>query len=80
VTTTATSGSQVTINLTGVPNASRCSITVQGVTDGVSPAGDVTVPANFLLGDITADGFVNVGDTNETKSNSGSSSLLNTWD
>jgi hypothetical protein len=68
---TSTAGSQVTINLTGVPNASRCSVTVQGVTDGVSAAHDISVPVNFLVADTNTDGFVNVGDTVSTKAHSG---------
>ena len=68
---TTTSGNQLTINLTGVPNASRCSITVQGVTDGVTAPHDVSIPLNFLLGDTNADGFVNVGDTVQVRSQAG---------
>jgi hypothetical protein len=69
---TSMSGNQLTIDLTGVPNASRCSITVQGVTDGVAAAHDITVPLNFLVGDINADGFVNAGDTVVVRAASGS--------
>jgi hypothetical protein len=68
---TSTSGNDLTINLTGVPNASRCSITVQGVTDGVSAAHDVGVPANFLAGDTTGNGAVNSSDIAQTQSQSG---------
>jgi hypothetical protein len=68
---TSTSGNQLSINLTGVPNASRCSITVQGVTDGVSAAHDVSVPANFLAGDTTGNGAVNSSDIAQTQSQSG---------
>ena len=68
---TSTSGNQLTINLTGVPNASRCSITVQGVTDGVSAARDISVPVNFLLGDTNADQFTDAVDVSQTKSQSG---------
>jgi Dockerin type I domain len=57
--------------LTGVPNAWRCSITVQGVTDGVSPAGDITVPINFLAGDTNGSGAVNSSDIAQTQSQSG---------
>ncbi len=58
----STSGNDVTINLTGVPNASRCSVTVKGVTDGVSVASDITVPGNFLIGDVNASGIVDGND------------------
>jgi hypothetical protein len=71
VSSTANVGSQLTINLTGVPNASRCSVTIQGVTDSVSTARDITVPVNFLVGDTDANGFTDANDTSETKSQSG---------
>jgi hypothetical protein len=62
---TATVGSETTINLTGVPNASRCSVTLHNAS------GDLIVPINFLLADTTADGFVNSSDIAQTKSQSG---------
>ena len=71
VSSTSTAGSQLTINLTGVPNASRCSVTIQGVTDGVSAAHDITVPVNFLIGDTNADAFTDAVDVSQTKSQSG---------
>src|SRR5438552_2205177 len=71
VASTSTSGNQVTINLTGVPNPARCSVTLNGVTDGSSPAGDATFPVNFLAGDTNADRFVDSADISQTKSQSG---------
>jgi len=68
---TSTSGNAVTINLTGVPNASVCSVTLQGVTDGSSAPGDATFPVNFLLGDTNADRFTDAIDVSQTKSQSG---------
>jgi dockerin type I repeat protein len=68
---TSNVGSQLTIDLTGVPNPSRCSVTIQGVTDGISAARDITVAANFLAGDTNADGFTDAIDTSQTKSQSG---------
>jgi hypothetical protein len=76
---TSTAGSQLTINLTGVPNASRCSVTVQGVTDGLSAARDITVPVNFLLGDTTGNGAVNSSDIAQTQSQSGQSVTSNNF-
>lgn len=63
-------GSQVTINLSGVPNASRISLTLTGVNDSVA-TGDVTIPTAFLLGDVSGDGFVNSGDALITRNRSG---------
>ncbi len=71
VSDTSTSGNQLTINLTGVPNASVCGITVQGVTDGLSAARDISVPVNFLVGDTNADRFTDAVDVSQTKSQSG---------
>jgi hypothetical protein len=71
VMSTSTSGNQVTVNLTGVPNASRCAVTLNGVTDGPSAPGDARVPANFLEGDTTGNGAVNSSDISQTQSQSG---------
>ena len=73
VDSTTKSGSDVTINLKGVPNASRCTVTLNGVTDGVSTPGVATVPVNFLLGDTNADGFTDAVDVGQTKTQSGKS-------
>ncbi len=64
------SGNQVFINLTGVPNAQRLTITLLNVNDGTNTA-NVTIPMGVLAGDTTADGFVNSGDIAQTKSQSG---------
>ena len=71
VTSTSTSGNQVTINLTGVANPARCSVTLNGVTDGTSAPGDASFPVNFLAGDTNADRFVDSGDISQTKAQSG---------
>ncbi len=71
VASTSTSGNAVTINLAGVPNASVCSVTLNGVTDGSATPGDATFPVNFLLGDTNADRFTDSVDVSQTKSQSG---------
>jgi hypothetical protein len=71
VASTSTSGNAVTINLTGVPNASVCSVTLNGVTDGSATPGDASFPVNFLLGDTNADRFTDSVDVSQTKSQSG---------
>lgn len=70
VTGTSNSGSQVTVNLSGVANAQCCSIVLHGVNNGVT-IGDVTVPVCFLLGDVTVNGSVNSSDISATKAQSG---------
>jgi hypothetical protein len=65
-----TSGNDIIVNLTSVPNASRCSVTLSNVNDGIS-IGDVVVPVNFLLGDTTGNGAVNSSDIAQTQSQSG---------
>jgi hypothetical protein len=64
------SGNCVTIHLTGVPNASRCTVTLNTVSDGVN-IGTILIPVNFLLGDTTANESVNSSDISQTKAQSG---------
>ncbi len=66
------SGSQVTINLTGVNNAQTLRLTLNNVNDGTN-AGNVSIPMSVLLGDTTGDGSVNSTDVGQTKSISGQS-------
>jgi hypothetical protein len=61
----STSGAETIVNLTGVPNASRCSITLHNLS------GDLIVPVAFLIGDTNADGFVDSADITQTKAQSG---------
>ena len=63
-------GSDIHVHLTGVPNASRCTVTLNGVSDGANTA-DIPIPANFLIGDTTANGAVNSSDVAQTQSQSG---------
>src|SRR5207237_7050410 len=65
IASTSTSGGETTVNLTGVPNASRCSVTLHNLS------GDLIVPVAFLIGDTNADGFVDSADIAQTKSQSG---------
>ncbi len=60
----------VSVNLTGVTNAQRITVTLLGVSDGTT-TGDVTVPMGVLIGDTNANGAVNAGDVAQTKSQSG---------
>ncbi len=72
---TSTSGSgtpAVTLNLTGITNAQTIAVTLAGVNDGTNTL-DVSVPMSVLVGDTTADTFVNSGDIAQTKSQSGTS-------
>jgi hypothetical protein len=64
------SGSTVTVNLTGVANAQKVTVTLFSVTDGTN-ASNVLVPMGVLLGDTTADRSVNSADIGQTKSQSG---------
>lgn len=69
---TSTSGNQITVNLTGVANAQRISVTLSGVSDG-SDTVDVAVPMAILVGDTNADRFTDAVDVSQTKSQSGNS-------
>jgi hypothetical protein len=63
-------GNVVTVNLTGVTNAQTITVTLAGVSDGTNTS-DVEAAMGVLVGDVNGDGFVNVGDTVVTKSQSG---------
>ena len=68
VSTSSGSGTAtVTVNLTGVTNAQRITVTLQGV-NGI---GDVGAQMGVLVGDTNGDGFVNAGDSLQTRSRSG---------
>ncbi len=70
VTSASASGNVVTVNLTGVTNAQRLTVTLNNVTDA-NGAGNIPVNMAVLAGDTTADTFVNSGDIAQTKSQSG---------
>ena len=55
------SGNQVFVNLTGVTNAQRITLTLVGVNDGTNTA-DVPMSMGVLLGDVNASGRVDSGD------------------
>ena len=60
----------VTVNLTGVTNAQRITVTLFGVNNGTA-MGDVSVQMGVLIGDTNANGAVNAGDVAQTKSRIG---------
>jgi hypothetical protein len=68
--TTNVNGSVVTVNCTGVANAQNIAITLTNVTDGAN-TGNVSIPMGALIGDTTADRFVDSADIAQTKSQSG---------
>jgi hypothetical protein len=63
-------GSQVTINLAGVANAQRLTVTLHNVNDGAN-SGNVSIPLAVLLGDVTGNGTTNASDVGATKSQGG---------
>ncbi len=56
-----------TVNLTGITNAQRITVTLLGVNG----SGEVAAPMGVLVGDTNGDGSVNAGDIGQTKSQSG---------
>src|SRR6202011_565098 len=64
------SGSQVTVNLTGVTNVQRITVTLMNVNDGTH-MGDVPVSMGVLVGDVNGNALVNAGDVSLTKSQVG---------
>jgi hypothetical protein len=66
------SGAQVTVNLTGVTNIQRITVTLHNVNDGTS-TGDVPVSMGVLVGDVNGNAAVNASDVSLTKSQVGAS-------
>ena len=64
------SGAVVTVNLTGVADVQRITITLVNVNDGTN-SGDVLVPMALLLGDTNGSGAVSAADVAQTKGQSG---------
>jgi hypothetical protein len=64
------SGSQVTVNLTGVTNAQRITVTLFNVNDGTH-MGNVPVSMGVLVGDVNGNAAVNASDVSLTKSQVG---------
>jgi hypothetical protein len=60
------------VKLSGVPNAQYVTATLSGVHDNLGNASAaIPVTMGVLLGDSTADGFVNSADISQVKSQSG---------
>src|SRR5439155_23329175 len=62
--------SQVTVNLTGVTNVQRITMTLHNVNDGTH-MGDVPVSMGVLIGDVNGNAAVNATDVALTKSQVG---------
>jgi Dockerin type I domain len=62
------SGNQIFINLTGVSNAQRITVTLSAVNDGTN-TGDVSIPMGVLLGDVDASGRVDATDVFQVRQN-----------
>jgi uncharacterized delta-60 repeat protein len=60
----------ITVDLTGVTNAQRITLTLAGVSNGTSTA-DLGVQMGVLVGDTNGNGSVNAGDVAQTKGQSG---------
>jgi uncharacterized delta-60 repeat protein len=69
VTNYSVNGSEVTLNLSGIPNAQPFSITLEGVNNGTS-IGAVEVRMATLVGDVNRNGVVNASDVAATKAQS----------
>ena len=63
-------GAIVTVPLTNVANAQRITLTLFGASDGAN-TNNVNLPMSILLGDTNGDGFVNAGDTAQTRGRAG---------
>src|SRR6185437_5406392 len=63
-------GTDVTVDCTGVPNATDIAITLTNVSDGTN-TGNVSIPMGVLEGDTTANRAVNSSDISQTQAQSG---------
>jgi hypothetical protein len=72
------SGSQVTVNLTGVTNVQRITVTLFNVNDGTH-IGNVSVSLGVLVGDVNGNGTVNATDVALTKSQVGQSVTMSNF-
>jgi phosphatidylinositol-3-phosphatase len=70
VASSSMNGNQVFVNLTGVTDAQTIQVTLFAVNDGTTTS-NISIPMSVLVGDTTADGFVDSGDISQTKSQSG---------
>jgi hypothetical protein len=70
VTAALSSSNQAFVNLTGVTNAQRISVTLHGVNDGTRIA-DFSVSMGVLLGDVNGTGLVDSGDVFLVRQQSG---------
>ena len=64
------SGSQVTVNLTGVTNVQVITVLLSNVNDGTHH-GDTSVSMGVLIGDVNGNAAVNASDVSLTKSQVG---------
>jgi Dockerin type I domain len=64
------SGSRVTVNLTGVTDVQRITVTLFNVNDGTN-RGDVPVSMGVLVGDANGNAIVNASDVSLTKAQVG---------
>jgi hypothetical protein len=64
------SGSQVTVNLTGVTNVQRITVTLFNVNDGTH-MGNVPLSMGVLVGDVNGNAVVNASDVSLTKAQVG---------
>jgi hypothetical protein len=70
VSSVSVSGPQVTVNLTGVTNVQRITVTLMNVNDGTN-TGDIPISMGVLVGDVNGNAAVNSSDVSLTKSQVG---------
>jgi hypothetical protein len=58
---------QYIVDLTGVPNASHLSVTLNGVIDSALNSGDISAHMDVLLGDVNATGRTDAGDVTQVR-------------
>ena len=68
VSSTSSGPNQYTVNLTGVTNAQRITVTLTNVIDSQNNAGNISVPIGVLIGDVDGTGRVDGNDVSAVQS------------
>jgi len=68
---TTFSGNTMTVNLTGVPDQTNLTLTLNNVSGPSTFQSSASFVIGFLIGDVNSDAVVNVGDTVQVRNNAG---------
>ncbi len=69
--TTQLSGKDVLVNLSGIADGRRIKVTLSGTNGGAGPAVNSVATIGFLVGDVSGNGAVSIGDVTALKARTG---------